>query len=864
MTVSLDLKKEFLLEFQSKLIQSRRLLQSGNHRWAYQLLTNLYLEIEKKDWIDAQKRHQLIMVTTNTWWMYLNSLKLGIQKGKKIDVIKYIDAYKRFFTFLSKLDDFYLFNTFCTNLIKSFIEMEDLSAKGITKFINSFSLKVDEKGDNLKILELQVLLFFLRKTIIHSDFFKKSMVTLRNIIFKLEPGKRALFLYVIIENVNIKYQLMEDSTEFIKFIYKVIVTRLPDYLKNEFGSLSRISINERNFKGILNELEDLIHYLNDIGEQAWIIVIIRNAFSKINEFQSFEDAISYIRNFIGFSIDRNRFEIAFEIYDFLEDLFMYKTDLMYDNNLIEMWVEACKNFVDMKERKYLLQSLEKLNNHLRLPQTNAQIFHYFYTCNYIWKFKSMFFSLEQSDFWRMIFYRALFEEKDYNLAQKILPLLDNNLQSVIADLNDIVNEVESLKNQIYSFDEDLSLDLKMFPPDFVVLQLLLRIDSDGTISYRIKFTNGEFEEGIIRNEFWNDSQILEIFNDLFSEKSQKDYNFDIIECGKLLYIFLPKIIRMFLSQLKVPNLDVIPQIYFILDNLTIPFELLYDDNFCMLKYASGYKIGNPSLGGISFEISSETSSEYTQLNKKYNALVIESINSKVPLKWNEEKSRKDILFPFLAGSNELQHITDFFYNRNEIGEITVLSDLNATRESVLTHISKGSYHILHFVGNVFYSNWSPFDSFFLTNDNQILKFSEISNSINNCTSEIKPFLFFNVQIYDLNRRRFNDGLNSFGEIVEKFNYNKITGIITKIYPIFNDETKFITANFYINLFNNNNQGNSLLKSRMQLLEKKKVGIIEDIAKELDAENVIKKIGIESIVPINSLILFGKPWKKLIF
>ena len=70
MTVSLDLKKEFLLDFQNKIIQSRRLLKSGNHRWADQLITELYLEIEKKDWIDAQKRNQLIMVTTNNWWIY--------------------------------------------------------------------------------------------------------------------------------------------------------------------------------------------------------------------------------------------------------------------------------------------------------------------------------------------------------------------------------------------------------------------------------------------------------------------------------------------------------------------------------------------------------------------------------------------------------------------------------------------------------------------------------------------------------------------------------------------------------------------------------------------------------------------------
>ena len=72
---------------------------------------------------------------------------------------------------------------------------------------------------------------------------------------------------------------------------------------------------------------------------------------------------------------------------------MYQTDLGYDNILIELWVEASKKFVEMKEKKYLLQSLEKLNTHLKMPQNNAQLYHYFYTCNFLWQFKSILFQV---------------------------------------------------------------------------------------------------------------------------------------------------------------------------------------------------------------------------------------------------------------------------------------------------------------------------------------------------------------------------------------------------------------------------------------------------------------------------------------
>ncbi|MFW9950670.1 MAG: hypothetical protein ACFFKA_11180, partial [Candidatus Thorarchaeota archaeon] len=392
MNIKQKIKRDFLENFQSKVVQSRKLLQLANHRWADKLLTELYLDIEKTEWLDIQKKHQLIMILSNSWWMYLNSLVSRTEEGYNVDIIRYIDAYKRFFSFLSKLDDFYLFNNFATNLLKSFINMHNLSQSGITKFINSYCVKVIERNDYIKLLELQIILIFLRKSVIPQEFFHLAMEHLGRTIFKLEPSKRTLIIHTFLENVNLNYQLMEDSDEFIEIINKALTQRIPGYLKNEIVNLAKITINKHNLNETLESIEDLIYYLNNIGEHEWIILLIKNLFYKINKFQSYGDAITYIRKFINFSISRNRFETAFEIYDFLESLFIYQTDLGYDNILIELWVEACKKFVDMKEKRFLLQSLEKLNNHLKLPQTRTQLFHYFYTANFLWIFKSMFFS----------------------------------------------------------------------------------------------------------------------------------------------------------------------------------------------------------------------------------------------------------------------------------------------------------------------------------------------------------------------------------------------------------------------------------------------------------------------------------------
>lgn len=863
MSVSLELRKVFLTNFQQKIITARKLLYAANHKWASKLLDNLSYDIEKTDWLDIQKKHQLNMIISNSWWMYLNSLVKHKEGKVEIDLVRYIDAYKRFFSFLAKLDDFYLFNNFGTSLLKKFVEMEDLSQIGITKYINSFSAKLHIKEEFQKLLELQILQIFLRKSVTPSEYFHLSIEKLGKIIFNIEPSKRALFIYILLESVCLNYTLMDDSAEFVREINKILINRLPGYLKNEFSNLSRISINERSFDTILVDLEELIYYLNDIGEYSWIIIFIRNIFLKIQEYKSFGEAVTYIRKFIDFSINRNRFEIAFGIYDFLEDLFMYQSDLTYDNILIELWVEACKKFVDMKEKKYLLQSLEKLNNHLKFPQKNDKIFHYFYTSNILWQFKSMFFSLEQRDFWRMMFYRALFEEQNYNIAKKILLYLDEEFRKKISDLRVLYSETENLQKEIYSFDDHIDIPDSLHK-DFAIKQLILRINSNGMISYRMNSIEDEIIEGTISNESWSDLQIIEIYNELFYDSKDRKYAFNLNEFGELLYIFLPKLIRNFFKSFKIESLNLIPQIYFILDNMTIPFDLIYDNNFFLLKYSSGYKIGDVPLGGVVFEENNNKGASLESSKTGYGVLVIDLINSKSPLKWNEEERQKELLFPFQAGADELNYIINFFNERTEIDQLATLIGANSTREKIISNLSAGMYQIIVFVGNIFYSKWSPKNSFFLTNDNHIITFNEINKIISKKYSKIQPFIFFNSQIYDIDGIKLRNTLTNFGEIVAQFDYNKITGIVSKNYPIFNDETKQIIASFFVNLFNENSQGVSLLKARQQCIASKMEKILEQQVKDSSSDMGTKRIDLRSSLAISSYLLFGKPWKKISF
>lgn len=832
MSVSSEIKDQFLKDFQNRILQGRKLLQNSNHRWGDKLFTDLFFEIEKTNWLTPQKKRQLIMIISNSWWIYLNSLTS--RKEGKVDIIRYIDAYNRFFSFLNATSEFDLFTNFFNTLLKKIIQSSDFSINGISKFINSFCEKVKMRDDKILLVELQLLLMYLRKSVLPSDLFRVSLKTLGEILYKLEPNKKSLFLYIVIESVKLDF--LEDSPEFISEINKILVGRLPNYLKEDFSNLRKVTINERNFNEILIDLEDLIYYLNNIGEHSWIIIIIKNIFATIREYQSLDEALVFIKKYIDFSVSRNQFEIAYEIYDFIEDyLYLYQSDLGYDRNLIELWVNACKKFVDMKERRYLYQSLEKLSNHLKTPQSPEEIYHYFYTYDYLWQFKSRFFVLESGDFWKMMFYRTLFEEKDFDLANKMIPFLPDEIKSNLMDLNSLYSLTESLKTQIYSLADDHKESM-ISDVDFILKQMIFRINSEGAISFRLLFKDNKLMEGKITNEYWNDLHIMEIYSDLFSGNQEKLYNFNLIEFGKLLFNFLPKMIREFFKKFQPKDIDYVPQIYFILDDMTVPFDLIYDNNFFMLKYSSGYKIGEPPLGGTHLE--QEMSNEHpVQGESSYNLLIIEAINSKDPLQWNAELQKKMLIFPFVYGAEELNHITNFFNTQSKVNEMTILSEFESSREKILTHISQGEYHIIHFVGNIFYSKLSPKDSYFLTNDKKLITFNEIKRAIDkNQHNNIQPILFFNAQIFDVNGKRLKNVLKTFGEMVSQFNYDRITGIASRIYPLFNEDSREIISNFYIHLFNNKSQGEAILKARRQS---------------------------KSGLAISSFILFGKPWKKML-
>ena len=390
--------------------------------------------------------------------------------------------------------------------------------------------------------------------------------------------------------------------------------------------------------------------------------------------------------------------------------------------------------------------------------------------------------------------------------------------------------------------------------------MIFRIDSHGLISYRFIFDGAEIVEGRILNEFWNDAQLFEIFNSIYSETKESSFDFSITDLGKLMFLFLNKSIRNLFKKFKVKSLGRIPEIYFILDQMTIPFELIFDNNFFLLKYSMGYIIGEPPLEGISFEEDQGLNSVNNEKNSK--VLIIESTNSSNPLIWNEQTKKKELLFNFPKGGEELDYILNFFNNREEVVEISILSGLDSTREKILSYLNSGNYSIIHFIGNVFYSELNPFHSYFLTNDNELITFNDINTALKSINRLHKPFIFFNTQLFDTKGERLTNAMRAFGEIIKEFDLNLISGILAKVIPIFDDETQTITSNFYIHFLNDLSQGISLLKSRQECMVNRIEKLIEQDLKNLSEEEGSKHITIQNSKSISSFILYGKPWKKI--
>ncbi len=859
MSVSIEYKKNFMLDFQNKIFLARNLLKDANHHWADKILGGLYLAIEKNEWLDVQRKHKLIMLISNSWWTYIQNLMHRKDLGLKEDYILYVDASKRFFSFLSKLNDLYLFNLYYEDFLRYILENEKTSESGISKFINSFSIIIKKNNQYLKLIELQVLLAFLTKSLSPTELFTQSMEELNKIIIKLEPSKRALFLYILLENVNLRYQLSHNS-DFVKEVSGLLLNRIPNDLKNEFGNLKRITMNERSFASFIPDLEDLIRYLNNISEPTWIPAILKNLYNKIKEYQSFGEAITFLQRNIKFFIERNRYEIAFELYSFLEDIYIYQSDLTYDKGLIELWAEASKNFSKVKEKKYLLQALEKLGAHLKIPQTEQDLFHYFYTYNYIWGIKSMFSSVEEQEFWNIIFYRALFEEKNISISQKILPYLNPKIFTHLKDLSNLIVKADAYRAKIYAFQEEFE-DTSLNDPNYIIKQIAIFLFSGKLIHCKMLSIENEIKEISITSEYWNDSQLRDIYDEIFFSNQKPRWDFSIEDLGILSYILLPKVLRRLLSQFEISILNFTPHILFITEEVAFPYELIYPNKFLMLNYSCTYYSDPTTLEAIDFESNLVKQKEQGKKSSELRVLLIESINSKGPLKWNEKENKKDLIYPFPGGEERSEFITNLFSSKEEINTIVALTKEHSNRNLILNSLKENNFNIIHIIGNLIYSMNNPQESFLITHDNNIIKLREIIENSVKSHSRTSLLIFFDIQVFDIDGRKIENPISTYSQIASLINLSHLTGVVFKV--AINEHAVYdqVVSRFYENLIKGEQLGISMLNAQKQFLTPSIIKECEISIRD-NRQGSLNPRSSQLSFKVPNYIIFGIPWRQI--
>jgi hypothetical protein len=259
-------------------------------------------------------------------------------------------------------------------------------------------------------------------------------------------------------------------------------------------------------------------------------------------------------------------------------------------------------------------------------------------------------------------------------------------------------------------------------------------------------------------------------------------------------------------------------------------------------------------------------SSSAQANREFNALLIDSINALAPKRWNEEKEKKEVLYQFSSGPNQLLFAKEFFNNREKFDKFTALTGSESKKEAILKEVSKGNNHIIHIVGNLIFLEAHPEYSYFITNDEEILSITELISVLEKKVGNIRPLIFLDIKLFDNHGTPINNPLEYISKILRKLNFNNIKGILTRINPEFNKETKQVISEFFINLLKANNMGISLFKARKKSIADTFPSLINKeespLKKPRNRDENESEVTIKDIQPSLSFLLFGEPWKKL--
>ncbi len=828
-------KTQSFTEFvKNQLVIGQKLLRQGSHGWAETTFESILLTLERQKDMSAKNKEYVRSLVVQAWQARIQDLGRDQSPDKWIFLV---DAYHHILFLLFQNNSFKEIAKLCQSLVLSLISQEEISRETLASILDPVSEFLLKGGFRREALEVQLAMMLIRGSAKSSETLQNLLQYLAGIVLKLGVNFRPIFFYVLFDNATDFFKLdasRDARNELVELLIDTCRNAVSLDIRDAMAQTSKF-VTRFQIQDVKDDFVKLVQKLEILNEFDWAFGIIRNYSRLLIENGLVEEALTLSQEFSEFSIRRGFYQFGFQGYGLIGKAL---ADQGKKNELVSLWYGAARMFARSQQADLLNESIKKIDEYLDPPQAFGNSQPYFETYNEIWNLKSRLGQTTEVDFWKMAFYRALFEERDLEVAKFAWKSLPDAYKSKCHPTGQIEDAIANLPRAPVGKISHTRLVIRL-------------VDQQDVDIYCTSPKSEEYLE-IHSPEPWNSAELEEIFSQLITR--QRDL--ELMMFGRLIYLNLPAEVRRTIRSFKAESVQAQPHLLFIMDKFSLPVGLIHDGtSFLNLKFAVSSLIGPTSLRGMS---------EMTQDNpaaEKLRLLFVANLNVKDPRIWDEKTHKEEPLYCLSETEGEVNDLIQFTQKYSSVESISYLIGTQATKDKILATIRELQPHILHYAGILFYVEENPGESYLLAPDGKVISLEEIFQVFEEFP--VRPLLVLNVKL--VNKKGefiFNAGYEAgqLGSLQSKY---FLTGVLTRFAPIFNADSLALFKGFYDCLLSRKvpEIGTALLKGGQQLVADKALQQATTMSKTLDDKDS-KVIHFGGDLTAASFLLFGLPWRKL--
>ncbi len=818
----------------NQLVIGQKLLRQGSHGWAEITFEEILSSLERQKDLSTKSKEYIRSLIVQAWQARIQDLNRDQSPEKWLFLV---DAYHHILFVLFQNNSFKEIAKISQSLVLSLISQKQISRETLASILDPVSEFLLKGGFRREALEIQLAMMLIRGSAKSSDTLNKLLQYLASIVLKLGLNFRPIFFYVLFDNAIDFFKLEADRSarnELVSSLIETCRNAVSLDIRDAMTQTSRF-VHRFQIQEVKGDFVKLVQKLEILNEFDWAFGIIRNFAHLLIENGLIEEALNLSQEFSEFSIRRGFYQFGFQGYTLIGNALAEQGK---KNELVALWYGAARMFARSQQADLLNESIKKIDEYLDPPQTFANSQPYFETYNEIWNLKSRLGQTNEVDFWKMIFFRALFEERDMNIAKLAWSSLPEAFRSKCHPTGQIEDAIANQPRPLVG--------------KITHARLVIRLVEQQEVDIYCTSPKSEEYLEIHSPEPWNSAELEEIFSQILTR--QRDL--ELMAFGRLIYLNLPGEVRRTIKSFKAESVQTPPHLLFIMDKFSLPVGLIHDGtSFLNLKFAVSSLIGPTSLRGTS---------EMTQDNlaaEKLRLLFIANINVKDPRIWDEKNQKEEPLYNLSETEEEVNQLIQFAQKYTNVESISYLIGTQATKDKILATIRELQPHILHYAGILFYVEENPGESYLLAPEGKTISLEEIFQVFEEVP--VRPLLVLNVKL--VNKKGdfiLNAGYEAgqLGSLQSKY---FLTGVLTRFAPIFNADSLALFKGFYDCLLSRKvpEVGVAVLKGGQQLVADKALQQATSMSKTLD-DIETKVIHFGGDLTAASFLLFGLPWRKI--